>query len=258
MSFPNYPDKYDGSPVLTARDMIAYRRQVKRFPNVSAPEGMIICLETSLPKKAERQHPSNKVGRTVGDILILKKTKGKVGVVVHLGFGAPVVAGLTEELIAWGVKTIVLISLCGGIAPELAEGQIVVCDRAIRDEGTSYHYVPAEKYAFPDTGLTAKLGAALDNKQIPYRSGTSWTIDATFRETREEVSAYQAEGVLTIEMETAAFFTVSRVHQTPAAAIYVVGDSLARQPWQPPSDFKRMDQSLVLAYSAAVEVLQSL
>lgn len=256
MPFPNYPDKYTGTPVLTARDMIEYRRRVRRFPTVPAPRGMIICLETSLPKKARYQHPNHKVGRTIGDILLLKRTKDHVGVVVHLGFGAPVVAGLVEELIAWGVQKLVLISLCGGVSADLTEGQIVMCDRAIRDEGTSYHYAPAEKYAFPDSALMGRISTALDALNAPFVTGTTWTTDATFRETREEIAALQAEGVLTLEMETSAFFTVARTHHIPAASVFVVGDSLARDPWHPPSNFKQMDRSLLLAYSAAIATLQ--
>jgi uridine phosphorylase len=187
--------------------------------------------------------------------LLLKRTKGQVGVMVHLGFGAPVVAGVVEEMVAWGVQRLVLISLCGGIQRDLTEGQIVVCERAIRDEGTSYHYLPAAKYAWPDPGLSARLSASLDTLQVSYLTGTTWTTDATFRETREEVAALQAEGVLTVEMETAALFTVGKTLQVPTAALYVVGDSLAHQPWRPPVDFKRMDYSLQLAYTAAIDTL---
>jgi len=257
MPFPNYPFKYDGTPVLTARQMIDYRRQVKRFPTAAPPTGMIICLENSLPKKAGRQHPTRNVGRTTGDILLLKNTKGQVGVMAHLGFGAPVVAGVVDEMVAWGVQRLVLISLCGGVRQDLSEGQIVVCDRAIRDEGTSYHYLPAEKYALPHKSLTAAVTAALDALAASYHTGTSWTTDATYRETREEIAALQAEGVLTLEMETAAFFTVAMFLQVPAAAVYVVGDSLARDPWQPPSNFKQIDKSFQIVYSAAINALMS-
>jgi uridine phosphorylase len=253
MPFPNFPNKLDGTPVMTARAVIDNRRRARQFPSMDAPSGMIICLDRSLPQSASRQHPTRKVGASYGDILLLNKTKGRVGVVAQIGFGAPVVAGVIEEMVAWGVERFVLVSLCGGLQPDLNAGQVVLVDRAIRDEGTSHHYLPSEKYALPDAGLCAALGDTL--KPTPHLTGTTWTTDAPYRETREEVTALQSEGVLTVDMETAAFFAVARSLQIPAASMLVVGDSLAGDSWQPVADFKPVQKSLLVAYSAAIDLL---
>ncbi|HEX3960419.1 MAG TPA: hypothetical protein VHZ03_27910 [Trebonia sp.] len=89
-------------------------------------------------------------------------------------------------------------------------GEMVVCTGAIRDEGVSHHYAPAEKFAWPSGTLTRRLAQALAAGGTAPHSGLAWTIDAPYRETMAEARSYQAEGVVCVEMEAAALFTVGR------------------------------------------------
>jgi uridine phosphorylase len=80
-----------------------------------------------------------------------------VGVLSNFGIGAPVVVSLTEEMIAWGVKRFVILSWGGALQKELNTGDIVLNDRAIRDEGVSQHYLPAQKFSHADPELKQRL-----------------------------------------------------------------------------------------------------
>jgi uridine phosphorylase len=231
--------------------MLAYRQQAGQLPAGPGPEAVILCLQRGLPERLKRRHPYKQIGRLNGDLLALKETAGRVCVLTNFGLGAPLMAGLAEEFIAWGAKRLVSISMCGGLQPQLKTGDIVICDRAVRDEGTSHHYLPSAQYVDASRPLADQLAAALPGAQ----RGATWTTDATFRETDTEVAHYAAEGVLTVEMESAALFAVAQYQSAQAASVFVVGDSLAGGQWQAPGQGGNLDRSFEVAYNAAIKTL---
>jgi len=85
--------------------------------------------------------------------------------------------------------------------------------------------------------------------------GTTWTTDAPYRETREEVMRYQAEGVKTVEMESAGLFTVGQVRTVRTASVVIGMDSLAALRWQTPERLDDIMHSLEIVYAAAIDVL---
>jgi uridine phosphorylase len=258
MPFPNYPEKHNLPAVLTAQDLLAYRRQLGRFPDIEPPEGMILCLQKGLPERLRRRHPLKQVGNLMGDLYLLKQSHGKVGVLSNFGIGAPLIAALTEELVAWGVKRFISMSWAGGLQPNLSPGAIVACSRAIRDEGTSHHYLPANKYVLADPELVENLMHALARQDHKYSEGTTWTTDAPYRETRDEILQYQAEGVLVVEMETAALLAVGQVRGVQTCAVCVVGDSLAELRWKAPLDVRIVERGLETVYAGAISVLMDM
>ncbi len=104
---------------------------------------------------------------------------------------------------------------------------MIVCEKAIRDEGTSHHYLPAGKYAHASQRMSKKIQAALKNLGQPYLLGTSWTIDTPYRETIAEIQQYQAEGVATVEMEAAALFAIAEYRKVEMGSMFSISDSLA-------------------------------
>ena len=255
MPFPNYPDKYSSPAVLTAQEMIAFRRSLGRMPGIEPPEGVILCLQRGLPERLRFRYPLRRAGQLMGDLYLLRRSGGKAAVLTNFGIGASLIGALAEELIAWGVGRLVSISWAGGLQPDLPPGSIVVCERALRDEGTSHHYLPTEKYIHANVELVDNLGQALARRGIPHSIGATWTTDAPYRETLEEVRQYQEEGVKTVEMESAALLAVGQAHGVQAASICVVGDSLASLRWIAPTDVRPVEKGLEAAYGAAIEVL---
>lgn len=255
MPVPQFPQKYQGKAILTPQHMLAYRQGAGQLPKGPGPEAVILCLQRGLPERMKRKHPYRQIGRLNGDLLALKASGGRVCVLTNFGLGAPLMAGLAEEFIAWGARTLVSISMTGSLQADLRSGDIVVCNEAVRDEGVSHHYLPAAKTVAADADLAAQLTAAFAARGLVARSGTTWTTDATFRETDVEVAHYQEEGVLTVEMESAALFAVAQVRGARAAAAFVAGDSLAAGEWQGPGDFRLMDRSFELLYDTVIETL---
>jgi uridine phosphorylase len=255
MSFPNFPDKQNKESLLEPGDMFAFRRRIGQINKISPPEGLIVCLQRGLPERMRWQIPIQRAGRMMADLYLIKKSHGRIAVLTTLGEGSPMISSLTEELIAFGVKRIVSIVWGGGLQPGLKSGDIVVCNRAIRDEGTSHHYLTSSKYVHADPDMVDQLKKAIETRGRACSIGTTWTTDAPYRETREEVVQYQSEGVLTVEMEIASLFAVAQVRKIKIVSAIAVGDSLAELHWQLPTDFAPIERSLELLYSAAVDVL---
>jgi len=252
MSFPNFPEKYHGLPVMRPEDTIAMRRRFGKFPKVDAPQGLILCLKNGLPNQLRWKMPIQKVGKIMGDFYLVKSTRGRVGVLSNFGIGAPVVASLTEEMIAWGVKRFVILSWGGALQTSLNTANIVLTDKAIRDEGVSQHYLPPEKLVHSSGTLTEKIRKYLPEGVV---TGTTWTTDAPYRETHEEILQYQAEGVQVVEMEIASLFAVAQVRGVEAAAVVVVADKLANLKWEMPENMSAINHSFEIAYRAAIAAL---
>lgn len=104
---------------------------------------------------------------------------------------------------------------------------------AIRDEGTSHHYLASDDPVSPSQELTARLRRELDARSLPYHEGPTWTIDAVFRETVAETKHYRDLGVLTVEMEASAIYAVGKVRNVDVTGAFVVADVLHEDGWKP-------------------------
>jgi uridine phosphorylase len=254
VSFPNYPEKYKLSSLLTADELVAYRARLGRMPKVK-PDGVLFCLERGLPHRMRWRIPVERAGAMNADVYSVKKTKGKVAVLTSFGGGSPMVIELAEELAVMGAKKMILMTWGGILQKDTQPGDIVVCSRAIRDEGASHHYLPPAKYIEAHAQLVNELVEVIRKRGMPCTVGTTWTTDAPYRETREEVLHYQAEGVKTVEMESAGLFTVGEVRGVQTASVVIGMDSLASLRWQSPERLDGIMRSLEIVYAAAIEVL---
>jgi purine-nucleoside phosphorylase len=257
MSFPIYPDKHSLKELYGAQDIVRYRKQIGRMPALSAPEGVLFCLERGLPWRLRWQIPVTHAGGMNGDLYALKKPKDKIGIMTGFGGGSPMTVELAEEFAAMGVKCMILMTWGGILQRDLKPGDIVVVDRAIRDEGTSYHYLPPAKYIDANPELADQLVEAIQARGGACTCGTTWTTDAPYRETIDEIRQYQSEGVKVVEMETAGLFTVGQIRNIPVVSVVVGMDSLANFQWQVPDRLDGILRSLELVYAATLDVLKA-
>ncbi|MGZ4150449.1 MAG: nucleoside phosphorylase [Actinomycetota bacterium] len=151
--------------------------------------------------------------------------------VVHPGVGAPLAAAFLEELVARGCRSFVACGGAGVLVPDVALGHVIVPTAAIRDEGTSYHYLPASRTAEPSEAAVGTIVATLERHHVPYVTGSTWTTDAIYRETRAKLARRVAEGCLTVEMEAAAFFAVAAFRGVAFGQLLYAGDDLSGDAW---------------------------
>ncbi len=113
---------------------------------------------------------------------------------------------VAEELFASGCRFLISMTSAGEILPLREPPYFVLIDRALRDEGTSYHYRPASAFSHADGRLIRFVHAALEARGLPVVRGTTWTTDAPFRETASAIRACREGGIVAVEMEAAALY----------------------------------------------------
>lgn len=145
--------------------------------------------------------------------------------------GAPMAAICLEKLIALGASKILLYGWCGSLNPALRVGDVFVPTGAVSEEGTSSHYQAEE--VILDDALAEVVFTTLATWGLGPTRGRIWTTDAVYRETREKINRYSAEGVWAIDMEYAALQAVARFRRVSLAAVLLVSDELFVPEWNP-------------------------
>jgi len=255
MGFPNFKNKHANDSMFTPSEFMAYQKKRGKYPRFKPPVGVIFCYSKSLMEHILENHKTTKVEGFYGEMYLLHETNGKVAIIGNFGIGAPVVATLLEELIAFGVKKFISIGTAGTLQKNIKIGDLIVCEKAIRDEGTSHHYLKHSKYAYASKEMTNKIKNSLDKFKQKYFVGTSWTIDAPYRETVAEAKQYQKEGVAIVEMEASALFAVAQYRNVELGAILTISDSLAELEWKPKFHVKKTKRGLEILYKVAIDVL---
>lgn len=258
MTFPNYIDKYSSKPVFSPEDSQKYRKETGREIVHDSLDGLIICYASQLAAYITEHYPVTiKNGHYGSTLCFLKNGSKTICVIVTTGFGAPIAVALLERFISRGVDKIINLGIAGSLQPHVDIGNIVVCDKAVRDEGTSYHYLPPKRYSHASSELTLAIQKELKKQNIPYFTGTSWTTDAPYRETIDEVKYFQSEGVLTVDMEASALFAVAEFRGVRMGSIFTISDSLADFEWKQEFQSERTAAGLETILRVGIDVLSS-
>lgn len=191
--------------------------------NAVCNSGLEPALEVTLTHQLRSEIGANPVYVIAKD--------GKRFAVMHPGVGAPLAAAFLEEMIALGCRKFIACGSAGVLNSDLAVGHVVIPTSAVRDEGTSYHYLPPEREVSCSPQGVEAIQATLEHHHLPYVMGKTWTTDAIYRETPAKVERRRAEGCLTVEMETAAFFAVAQFRGVTFAQILYSGDTLGGDEW---------------------------
>ncbi|MBF0094575.1 MAG: nucleoside phosphorylase [Alphaproteobacteria bacterium] len=170
--------------------------------------------------------------------------------VVGCAVGAPFAVLVAEQMFASGCRFLVSITSSGQIAPAGEPPYFILIDRALRDEGTSYHYLPPSRFSEAAADVLARL-EALPAVPTVHR-GATWTTDAPYRETEAAIAAHRAAGILAVEMEAAALYAFSQARGHPVACFAHVTNTMARNE----GDFEKGEadgapEALSLAAAAA-------
>lgn len=134
---------------------------------------------------------------------------GIIGCVV----GASFAVLIAEEMFVSGCQLLISVTSSGVIVSRQKPPYFVLIERALRDEGTSYHYLPPSDYSNLNKELSEMLMEAFSKSSIPVNRGASWTTDAPFRETEFAVEYAISQGILAVEMEAAALYAFAEVRQ---------------------------------------------
>jgi len=255
-TFPNHPAKHQGTPLIRPESVV---RRLLDDPSLIVPKSVILGYSTRLHALLEARGFHNVAGYSTpwrSMWLPTNTDAPQVGVVEGFGYGAPGAAIVLEELATLGVRRFINIGLAGALPNDVDFGDLVLCSAAIRDEGVSHHYLPSARYALPSPTLTDEVRRVLAKRGESFREGMTWTLDAIYRETLEEALAYRGEGVVTVEMEAAALFTIAQVRGVEIASLFTVSDHLLVQSeWRAAPDKQLLTNGLARILDVALAVL---
>ncbi len=135
--------------------------------------------------------------------------------IVGRAVGAPFAVLVAEQLFASGCQLLIDVTSSGQILSKGKPPYFVLIERALRDEGTSYHYLPPSDYSNIDGGLLNMMEGAYAQLAVPVYRGATWTTDAPFRETATAIEQACQEGILAVEMEAAALYAFAKARHKP-------------------------------------------
>jgi uridine phosphorylase len=133
--------------------------------------------------------------------------------------GGPYAALIAEQLKSSGAQVVLGLTSAGRVAESVPVPSLVVATAAIRDEGTSYHYLSASRPAVADATLADSLLRGIGSLGVPVLSGAVWTTDAPYRETTQQLAEHARQGVLAVEMQAASLFAFAIARGLPVGMV---------------------------------------
>lgn len=177
--------------------------------------------------------------------------------VLHAGDGASLAASFLDDLIAADVEQVVACGACGALVEHIPAGYVLIPTSAVRDEGTSYHYLPPSRECSPSAMVVKVIEKTLREMDVPFLPVKSWTTDAFYRETIARRERRVREGCQVVEMEASALFAVAQFRKIDMGMLLYCGDLVVPQGWQE-RDWKERTDSRALLFDLALQVCANL
>ncbi len=221
---------YDSASAFTPDNLLREARRQKQLQAAPVPEVCILDPDGDIVRQLRA------TGRAVRaadwacyhtDLYVFEH-EGQAYGIIGCAVGASFAVLIAEELFASGCRLLLSVTSAGQVVASQVPPYFVVIERALRDEGTSYHYMPPSDYSEADVALATSAQQALRAAQIPALSGATWTTDAPFRETAEAIDAASRVGILAVEMEAAALYAFAKARNQPVLCFAHVTNQMGR------------------------------
>jgi len=145
--------------------------------------------------------------------------------IVPRTIGGPYAVLVAEQMTISGARVVLGLTSAGRVSSTMPVPGLVAVTRAVRDEGTSYHYLPPAAMVDAPSEVASLLESELRTQPLPVRSGTVWTTDAPYRETEEQLASHAKARVLAVEMQAASLFAFSAARRFPVGVVAHVTNS---------------------------------
>jgi uridine phosphorylase len=221
---------YDSSSAFTPESLLREARRQKGLSAAAVPEICILDPDGDIVRHLLRAGPAMRHRGWAcyhTDLHVFDHEGQKYGI-VGCAVGAAFAVLIAEELFACGCRLLLSVTSAGQILPVQAPPYFIVIDRALRDEGTSYHYLPPSDYSDADPRLVQLAREALAAGGISVQVGATWTTDAPFRETQEAIDVAEQTGILAVEMEAAALYAFAKARRASVLCFAHVTNQMGR------------------------------
>lgn len=226
-----YTEKeYEEPSVFIPESLLREARRQKDLPDESVPEICLLDPDGDLVRYLKETDRATLDSTWPGYHTDLYRFEhaGETFGIIGCAVGASFAVLVAEQLFASGCEFLISITSAGQIRERDDPPYFVLIDRALRDEGTSHHYRPPNKYATLDEGIRDAVENACEDVSRPVYTGASWTTDAPFRETETAIERARSEGILAVEMEAAALYTFAAVKNEPVACFAYVTNQMGQ------------------------------
>lgn len=203
------------------------------------PKTVVTCFAHNLITHIIDTYPSKiigYVGNANGDVPFYEvDIKGmKIGVVMSF-VGAPMAVAVYDNLFGMGVESIVVFGTCGALDVSIADCSIIIPNIAIRDEGTSFHYAPANDEIQTNVDTLPQMIEFFKENDLEYTIGKCWTTDGIYRETSKRVKQVKEAGAICVDMECSAFAALAQFRNKSISQFFYAADNLDSEEWNPRS-----------------------
>jgi len=212
---------HDEPSAFTPDSLLREARRQRGLKTEPVPRVCVLDPDGDLVRQLTRQ------GRSVPDphwacyhtTLHLAQEQDLTLGIVPCAVGASFAVLVAEELFAAGCELLISVTSSGQLLPQGDPPYFVLIERALRDEGTSYHYLPPSRFSHADPVVMDRLEGAFDGLRTPVHRGGVWTTDAPFRETAGRIEEMKGLGLLAVEMEAAALYAFARARRRRVVCI---------------------------------------
>jgi uridine phosphorylase len=215
--------------VFAPANLLREARRQKGLPESCVPETCILDPDGDILRtlrREKRASPSTAWACYHTELYEFDHGPDRFGI-IGCAVGASFAVLLAEQLFVSGCRFLISVTSAGQIVPQGSPPYFVVIDRALRDEGTSYHYLPPAEFAEANQGLVEMAMQALRGVGQTIYRGAAWTTDAPFRETAAAIDRARARGILAVEMEAAALYAFAQARQKPVLCLAHVTNRMA-------------------------------
>ncbi len=244
---------YSAPSVFQPEALLREARRQKGLPLLPVPDICILDPDGDIVRHLKRTgsgHPYEGWACYHTELLTFHlEGVGQVGI-VGCAVGASFAVLVAEQLFASGCKLLISVTSAGQITDNGPTPYFILIDRALRDEGTSHHYLPPSVFLdAPNPTLLGHIARALSKRcDVVVHRGATWTTDAPYRETEIAIKAARARGALAVEMEAAALYAFASARHRSVICFAHVTNSMA----QTEGDFEKGEADGVSATLAVV------
>jgi uridine phosphorylase len=206
---------YHSPSAFTPESLLREARRQKGASAVSVPKVCLLDPDGDIVRQIKADGRAKRHDGWVcyhTDLFVFNEGSLTVGV-VGCAVGASFAVLVAEELFASGCELLISVTSSGQITPVQSPPYFILIDRALRDEGTSYHYLPPSEWSEAPPEIVTRLSAAFDDVGATVLQGPTWTTDAPFRETVPAIEAMKERGIFAVEMEAAALYAFARARR---------------------------------------------
>ena len=227
---PILAEKHYGAPsAFTAENLLREARRQKGLSPANVPRVYVLDPDGDLVRQlrtASRAQPHTGWACYHTELYRFAEAGLELGM-IGCAVGASFAVLVAEQLFASGCELLISMTSAGQLVELAPPPYFVLIDKALRDEGTSYHYLPPAEFSVANAGLLQCISGAFAGLRVPVRQGATWTTDAPFRETASVIATMKSRGLLAVEMEAAALYAFGEARQKAVLCFAHVTNQMA-------------------------------